>query len=124
MAQPYSAEPAIRTKKSAGAVVLLTLMTLSNVLVLVLGVSAWADAIDHGDEDLMLPAALTVIVSVVAIVALGGAWFTRLWGPRVYVVLAGAGLILGIIVSHAFSPLSLVSVGLAVALWLIAESNW
>ncbi|QQQ73768.1 hypothetical protein IOD16_21175 [Saccharothrix sp. 6-C] len=121
------AEP--RVKKGGGIVVLLVLMTLANALVLVLGVVSWVDEVDHGadwgDDPLRLVVLLTS-VSVVAVVGLLGAWFTRKWGPRLYVLTAGFSLLFGLLVSGGagFSPLNLVGLGLAVGLWLHAEAKW
>ncbi|ROP42355.1 hypothetical protein [Saccharothrix texasensis] len=121
------AEP--RVKKGAGIVVLLVLMTLANALVLVLGVVSWVDEVDHGAEWGDGPLRLVVLltsVSVVAVVGLLGAWFTRKWGPRLYVLTAGFSLLFGLLVSGGagFSPLNLVGLGLAVGLWLHAEAKW
>jgi hypothetical protein len=121
------AEP--RAKKGAGIVVLLVLMTLANVLVLVFGVVGWVDEVDHGAEwgdDSLQVVVLLTLVSLVAVIGLAGAWFTRKWGPRLYVLTAGFSLLFGLVISggEGFSPLSLVGVGLAVGLWLHAENKW
>ncbi|XVS61348.1 hypothetical protein ACQPYE_23925 [Actinosynnema sp. CA-299493] len=121
------AEP--RVRKGGGIVVLLVLMTLANALVLVLGVVGWVDEVDHGaewgDDSLRLVVLLTA-VSLVAVVGLVGAWFTRKWGPRLYVLTSGFSLLFGLLVSGGagFSPLNLVGLGLAVGLWLHAEAKW
>ena len=121
------AEP--RAGKSAGIIVLLVLMTLANALMLVVGAASWVDEVDHGaewgDDSLQLVVLLTLL-SLVAVVGLAGAWFTRKWGPRLYVLTAGFGLLFGLLVSGGagFSPLNVVGLGLAVGLWLHAESKW
>lgn len=121
------AEP--RVKKGAGIVALLVLMTLANALVLVLGVVGWVDEVEHGAEwgdDALRLVVLLTLVSLVAVVGLVGAWFTRKWGPRLYVLTAGFSLLLGLLVSDGagFSPMSLVGLGLAFGLWLHAENKW
>jgi hypothetical protein len=78
-------EPIARPRKSAGLIVLLAFLTLANTLALVLGVVGWADWSDHGSryDDMELRAMIfTAVLSVVALIALGGTWFTKVWGPR------------------------------------------
>jgi hypothetical protein len=113
----------VRPSKSVGTIILLVVLTLANGYLLLVGIAAWLDAVDHGDEDLVPIAATATVATVIALVGLGGAWFTRKWGPRVYVTVAGIGLLVGL-TNEAFSPLSLVGVGLAVVLLVIAEVNW
>lgn len=127
---PITARPAEpRARKSAGITLLLVLMTFANVLVLVVSVTGWVDEVEHGaewgDESLLL-FAFSTLLSLVAITGLIGAWFTRAWGPRLYVITAGFSLLIGLLVSGGagFSPLNLVGLGLAVGLWLHAENKW
>lgn len=118
--------PAAPKKRGAGVIVLLVLLTFSNLGGLLLGVLGWADEASHGREwdDAPLRAAVFVtLVSAIAVVGLVGAWMTRKWGPRLYVATAGLGLVLGL-VSGGFSPLSLVGIALAVGLWIHAENSW
>lgn len=134
MIQPHTSEPPAasapepRIKKSKGMVVLLAYLTLANVFGLVLGIVGWADWSDHGSryDDMELRAVVfTTFASVVALIALGGAWATRRWGPRLYVGVAVLSLVIGLVITEgAFSPLSLIGIALAVGLWLNAESNW
>ena len=136
MIQPHASESASqlpastpRVKKSVGMIVLLSYLTLSHTFGLVLGVVGWADWSDHGSrfDDMELRAMVfTTFASVIALIALGGAWATQLWGPRVYVAVVGLSLLIGLVITEGagFSPLSLIGVGIAVGLWLNAESNW
>ena len=120
--------PITRPRKNPGLIVLLSFLTLSNTFALVLGVVSWADWSDHGSryDVIELRAAIfTTVLSVVALVALGGAWFTRKWGPRVYASASVLGLIIGVVNAEgAFSPLSLVGILIAIGLWWHAETNW
>jgi hypothetical protein len=119
-----------RARKGAGIIVLLVLMTIANVFMLVLGAVSWVEEVDHGadwghDSSLQAIVWLT-LMSLVAVIGLVGAWFTRKWGPRLYVLTAGFSLLLGLLISGGagFSPLNLIGLGLAVGLWLHAENKW
>ncbi|HWO67332.1 MAG TPA: hypothetical protein VNO31_45605 [Umezawaea sp.] len=136
MIQPHASESASErsastpgVKKSVGMIVLLSYLTLSNTFALVLGIIGWADWSDHGSrfDDMELRAMVfTTFASVIALIALGGAWATQLWGPRVYVAVAGLSLLIGLVITEGagFSALSLIGVAIAVGLWLNAEANW
>src|SRR5689334_19285855 len=65
-------EPAAedRPRKSRGVVVLLSLLTLANLVVLLLTVNAWVDATTHGDEYAGL-LAFSIVTTVVGLVGLG-----------------------------------------------------
>ncbi|MCC8249204.1 hypothetical protein [Saccharothrix luteola] len=121
--------PEPRARKGGGIIALLVLMTLANAFTLVVAVVGWVDEVDHGAEwgdDSLQFVVFVAFASLVAVIALVGAWFTRKWGPRLYVLTSGFSLLFGLLVSGGagFSPLSLVSIGLAVGLWLHAESKW
>jgi hypothetical protein len=114
-----------RAKKHAGMIFVLSLLTLSNAFGLLLGIVGWADHGSRSDDELLRAAIFTTFLSAAALVALGGAWFTKLWGPRVYAATAVLGLIIGLANSQgAFSPTSLMNVAVAIGLWITAENNW
>jgi len=113
----------VRPRKNVGAIVLLVLLSISNIYLLLVGIAAWLDAVDHGDEDLVPVAATVTILTAIAVVGLGGAWFTRKWGPRLYIGVGAIGLIVSLS-NGSFSPIGLIGIGLALVLLLIAELNW
>ncbi|CCH31108.1 hypothetical protein BN6_38170 [Saccharothrix espanaensis DSM 44229] len=118
-----------RPKKGAGVIVLLVLMSLANTFTLVIGIAGMVDEIEHGrdwDDDELRLAAFVTIMSLIAVTALVGAWLTRKWGPRLYVAATGLGLVIGLVITGgaSFSPISLVGIALAAALWITAENNW
>ena len=121
-------QPVERVRKTGATVALLVLLTLSNVFVLVVGSVGWVDAADHGadwDDESLRALVFATLMSLTAVVGLVGAWLTRKWGPRLYLVAAGAGLVVGLVLAEGVvSPFSFLGIGLAAVLWLTAESNW
>ncbi len=116
-----------RPRKSTGMVVLLVVLTLANSLSLLVGLMGWADEVEHGaemDEPLLQAFVFGSLISVVALVGIGGAWATRIWGPRLYAGCVVVSVLMSVFILHGFSPLSLIGVALAVGLWLSAESSW
>jgi predicted MFS family arabinose efflux permease len=123
--EPIGAASDARPRKGVGIIVLLVILSLANTFVLIIGIGAWADAVSHGDDDSVGPIAVATIMTAIALAGIGGAWFTRKWGPRLYLVVSATSLVLGLIIfPGSFSLLGLVGVGLAVGLWLNAEANW
>lgn len=125
---PLGLETVSRPKKSVGVIVLLTLLSLSNTLVLILSLEGWIDYSDHGgsrDDEVLWALGLGFFLTLIAIAGLVGAWMTRKWGPRLYVSVAGISLVLGLVLAGgSVSPISFVGIALAVGLWFTAESNW
>lgn len=122
-------QPEPRAKKGGAMIALLVLLTVANTFTLVVAVAGWVDEVDHGGDwgDGVLPLLVFMaLVSLVALVGLVGAWLTRKWGPRLYVLTAGFSQLVGLLVSEGagFTPLNLVGIAFAVALWLKAESSW
>lgn len=117
---------AARTKLGAGVIVLLVFISIANVLGLVIGVGVWGDEATHGGEldDLAMQAAVaTTLLSVVALVGIGGAWARRKWGPRTYFGAQAAGFLFALALG-AVGLLSFVPLLLAGLLWRFAERDW
>lgn len=67
----------------------------------------------------------SMIVTVVGLVGLGGAWATRKWGPRLYLAAVLLDRLAALIaVPESFTPITIVGVLLAVVLVCVAEANW
>lgn len=77
-------EPHVRARKSTGVIVLLAVLTILDVLAFVVISSHLVDAVDHGDEAGTGLSAFGLLLTLVCLLALGGAWGTRKWGPRLY----------------------------------------
>lgn len=80
----FAAAAENRPRKSTGVVVLLILLTVGNIVALILALGSWADMSSHGDEQLEGLLAFSVVLTLVALIGLGGAWATRKWGPQLY----------------------------------------
>lgn len=133
MIEPYSSEkpvtsspePGSRPRKSGGVNVLLGVLTFFNVVSFFLVGAGLGDAIDHGDEELEGLLTASLLINLVALVALGGAWATRKWGPRLYLgAVVLDRLVVLVVLPEAFPPVAILGVVLAVVLLSIAEKNW
>ena len=62
------------------------------------GVTAFVDAIDHGDEDAQLPSLIGVLIGLLTILFAGGLFFGATWGRSGALVVLGV-VFLGAIVS-------------------------
>jgi len=115
-----------RPRLGAGVIVLLVFISIANVLGLVIGIGAWEDEATHGGdlEDVTMQAAVaTTLLSVVALVGIGGAWARRKWGPRTYLGAQAVGFLFALALG-AVSLLSFVPLLLAGLLWRFAERDW
>lgn len=119
---------AVDTRLTAGAIVLLVLLTLAGGFVLTVGIVEWVDVLDHGggadDPELWAAVAVTVLAMVIlACVAAG--WFRKPRGPRVLVVVLGFVLLATLLTVNPMSILyAFVLFLLAGLLWRIAEQDW
>lgn len=110
-----------RPRLGLGLVVLLVVLTVANVAGLVLGVSVWSAETTYGG-DLGSLELLSILVTVVALTGLAGAWLRRPWGPRLYLAVQVAGLLFllftapGAIALPTFVPLLLAGL-----LWFLAR---
>jgi hypothetical protein len=104
-----------------GIVVLLVIITLANVFALAVGVMAWQDEATHGG-DLQAFLAIGTLLTVVALVGIGGAWARREWGATLYLGAQVTGFALTLfVVPAALGPLSFVPLLLAGLLWLLTR---
>lgn len=110
----------------AGLIVLLSLLTLANVAELVLVFWTGSDGAMLGssvvDDDPTLWL-LDLGVVLVALIALGGAWFCRKWGSRLYLALQLMSFLFAL-VSGMVGMGMLVPLALAGLLFFIGESSW
>lgn len=111
---------------TAGAIVLLALLTLVEGFVLMVGVVEGVDEYRAGADDPEMYAAVAV-----AVFALGGlacvaaGWFRRTWGPRALLIVHAFILVAALLTMNPMSMLyALVPLVLVVLLWRIAERDW
>jgi hypothetical protein len=103
----------------------LTVLTVLNLIVLGIAAYGMADALDHGDEEIAGMMTFSLVVSLIGLVGLGGAWATRKWGPRVYLGAILLDRIVALIVMpEFFPPVAIVGILLAVFLVRVAERDW
>jgi hypothetical protein len=121
-----SADAVAKPRLGAGVIVLLVFVSVANVVALAIGIGAWEDEATHGGdlEDLAMQAAVaTTLLSIVALVGIGGAWARRRWGPRTYLGAQAAGVLFALVLG-AVGLLSFVPLLLAGLLWWLAERDW
>ncbi len=104
-----------------GLIVLLTIVSIANVIGLVLTIELWHDEASHGG-DLVGLAGTTTVLTVGALIGIGGTWARQDWGPPLYfgaqAVAFVLALALGVVGVVSFVPLLL-----AGALWALARSS-
>jgi hypothetical protein len=109
-----------RPRLRPGLIVLLVIVTVANVLALVIAVEAWYDETSHGG-DLAGLAVLSLLLTVVALAGIAGAWLRRPWGPPLYFAAQALGfLILLFAAPEAITLLTFVPLALAGLLWFLA----
>jgi hypothetical protein len=116
-----------RPRKSTGVVVLLVLLTIGNIVALMLVVGAWADLSSHGDEQLAGLLAFSVVLTVVALTGLGGAWATRKWGPKLYLGAVLIDRVVALVAASEMFPQAIAGLvlGVVLAAFLVrASSAW
>lgn len=134
MTEPYSserppvtssAEPERRPRRSGGVNVLLGFLTFSNVVAFFVVGSALGSAVDHGDDEFTRLLQVSLLINVIALVALGGAWATRKWGPRLYLGAVLVDRLVALIaLEGSFPPVAAVGIVLAILLLRISERDW
>lgn len=105
----------------SGLIVLLTIVSIANVLALVLAVGMWQDEVSHGG-DLVGLAVFSTGLTVAALVGIGGAWARREWGPPLYFGAQAVGFVLALAVG-VVGVMSFVPLLLAGVLWALARSS-
>jgi hypothetical protein len=109
-----------RPRLRPGLIVLLVIVTLANLLALVIAVEAWYDETTHGG-DLAGLAMLSLLLTVVALAGIVGAWLRRPWGPPLYFAAQAMGfLFLLVAAPDAITLLTFVPLVLAGLLWFLA----
>ena len=108
-------------RRGAALTSLLTLLTLAQVLLLVLTLQAFGDAVSHG-ADVGPLGLFALLVVVLALVGLGGVWAWRRWGVVLFAVVAVVGLIADL--AAGLGPLLLVRVALLGGLFWAVSVRW
>ena len=119
-------EPPARPRLTTGLIVLLAALTLVNVAALVVITIGLQNAVDHGDEDGAGLGIFGLVVNLVCLVALGGAWCARRWGPRLYLAAVVVDRLAVLVVMPAafFAPAVILGLILAMVLVAVAEGRW
>ena len=135
MSYPYASQPLStagepvaenRPRKSGGIVALLAVLTVLNLIVL--GIAArtgWPTRWTTATRSFAGMMTFSLVVSLIGLIGLGGAWATRKWGPRVYLGAILLDRIVALIVMpEFFPPVAIVGILLAVFLVRAAERDW
>jgi hypothetical protein len=116
-----------RPRKSTGVVVLLVLLTIGNIVALIMVFAAWADLGSHGDDQAAGLLVFSVILALVALTGLGGAWATRKWGPRLYLGAVVLDRVVALVAAPEMFPQAMAGLvlGIVLAAFLVrASSVW
>ena len=112
-----------RPRRSARITVLLSVLTLVNAGGLVLATYLLAEAGRHSRDGETGLLAFSVVVAVVGLVGLGGAWSLRKWGPRVYLAAIVVDRIVALIALPDVTTVPVLLGGLLLAGILVAHSE-
>jgi hypothetical protein len=124
---PSTESTSTNPSKSVGVVILLSMITLFNLVTLMRVASLLTNEAKHGGLDDKQGAVLAfgLLLCIVGLVGIGGAWRTRKWGPQLYLGALVVDRAVALVADPSFfSPLLLIGIALAVVLLCIAESNW
>ena len=103
-----------------GVIVLLVIVTIANVAAVVLAIDAWSVETSHGG-DLGGLLMLSLLVTVVALVGIVGAWLQKRWGPPLYFATQAMGfLFLLFAAPDAITLFTFAPLVLAGLLWFLA----